>query len=34
MEIIETKDLSIQRDSVNDKGLEQQAAVSPSNTGE
>ena len=34
MEIIETKDLSIERDSVNDKGLEQKAAVSPSNTGE
>lgn len=34
MEIIETKDLSIERDSVNDKGLEQQAAFSPLDTGE
>lgn len=34
MEIIETKDLSIERDSVNEKGLEQQAAVYPLNTGE
>ena len=33
-ELIIFFDLSMERDSVNDKGLEQQAAVSPSNTSE
>ena len=33
-ELIIFFDLSIERDSVNDKGLEQQVVVSPSNTSE